>query len=176
MRPLSSAALLGTLAFGIPAQAALGTLRLALEPSLTMIQTPSRARTFGFGGGGAMEIGLGDELGATVFGNWQRFPDRSQDLNTTAYGATLLYRLDSWWVSPYAEVGAAQVTVTPGGRALPLTELVPILGLGFDVTPFDWLLWGVVMRYYPLFATDLLSAPAFATLHVRIGVVLDWSQ
>jgi hypothetical protein len=32
------------------------------------------------------------------------------------------------------------------------------------------------MRYYPLFATDLLSAPAFATLQLRIGVALDWGE
>ena len=176
LRPLPCLALLGTSAFAAPAQAGLGTVRLALEPSLAIIQTQSRPHTFGFGGGGSAEIGLGDELGVPVFGNWQTFPDRAPDLKTSAYGATLLYRLDTWKVTPYIELGGAQVTVTPERRVPPPSELVPVLGLGFDVTPFDWLLWGVVMRYYPLFATDLLSAPAFATLHVRIGVVLDWGQ
>jgi hypothetical protein len=167
---------LAALALATPARAELGSLRLALEPSMAEIQTPSRPISFGYGGGGSVEVGLGDALGATIFGNWQAFPNRGPELATSAMGATLLYRLDDWRVTPYIELGFARVTVTPNRGIPPPAELIPTLGLGFEVIQYDWLLWGAVMRYYPLFATDLLSAPAFATLHARIGVAFDWGE
>ena len=164
------------LAITTPAEAGLGSIRATLEPSMAEIQTPTRSLSFGYGAGGSFELGLSDQLGVTVFGNWQNFPKRSPELTSTSMGATLLYRLDAWRITPYVEAGMVRTAITPSRGTPPPAELVPTLGLGFEVIYFDWLLWGAVMRYYPLFSTDLLTAPAFATLHIRIGVALDWGK
>ncbi|MBI5510110.1 MAG: hypothetical protein HY903_15240 [Deltaproteobacteria bacterium] len=160
-----------------PAHAAgLGSLQLAIEPGVSGLAPPFERRAFGYGGGLQAELGLGEQLRATVFGNRQTFPTRKPGVAVDVLGATLCYRLDDFRIAPTLELGVANVSVSVNRHGVPATSTVSVVGAGFEVVHFDWLLWGVVMRYYPLFGTDLLQAPAYATLHGRIGLALDWGK
>ncbi len=149
---------------------ALGDFAASVEPSAVSLAIPMEDKSYGYGYGGSLDAGITQQLTVTAFARRDRFSRRDPGVGATSAGAALRYCLDVGEIEPYLELGVARVELKVDRRAALPAETHPVLGLGLQGVVSKRLLWGVVMRYYPLFDTDLLGAPAYASLQGRLGV------
>jgi opacity protein-like surface antigen len=171
---LQIAALVATLAAAAPLRAGPGAIRLTLEPGVGVLAPPEDEQTWGLMGGASLAVGITDQLWIQAHGDRKVFPGHEPALAATAVGATLTYNLDLLYVSPYIEAGGGWVRISRrDGIGASSDNLVPILGFGLEFTWWEWLLAGLGVRYYPVFETDLLESPAYATIHGRVGVIFS---
>jgi hypothetical protein len=167
-------ALVASLTLATPARAGLGALRLTVEPGVGALTPPRDGQTWGFCGGATFAVALTDQLWVQVHGDRKVFPGHEPALAASALGLTLTYNVDVLYVTPYLEAGGSWVWIArQDGIGAAANELVPVLGVGLDVTWWGWLLAGLGVRYYPVFESDLMNSPAYATLHLRAGVVFE---
>lgn len=151
-----------------PARAALDQAIIALEPGIALLRE-NPATSLGWMGAVSAAINVSDRLFLQVHADHKRFPIRDVGLEASVFAAEVVYALDIGSVTPFIEGGAAAVTLLAdnGGS---YASIVPVLGLGFNAELDDPLIWGVVVRYHPLFETALLSDPAYVTINARLGV------
>ncbi len=158
-------------AFGAPRE-----LRLTLEPGAAGLSLPQENRTWGWVGGASVGVGLTAQTWVMVYAGRAGFPGHDLTLTGTTAAVTLVYHLDVLDISPYLGIGLAWSAITTADGTVIQRETLATLEAGFDIAMpgvGDWLLWGVIVRYYPLFDSDLLGHPAYATVHGRIGVVFS---
>ena len=151
------------------AQAAFDQLTFVLEPGLAML-SDSGGRSVGGLGALSGAVNLGERLNLQLHVDHKRFPWRDVGLQTTAWGGEVVYNIDVGRVTPFVELGGAVVTILADDDASFGPSAVPMLGAGFDVAGENVFIWGFVVRYYPIFGTDLLSNPAFVTINAKLGV------
>lgn len=149
-------------------------LKLTLEPGLAGLSLPLEERAWGWVGGASLGFSLTSQIWIQVHASVAGFPRHDPALAGTTVATTLVYHLDVASISPYFGIGWAWSAIRTTDGQLLQTETLATLEAGFDVKAHDWLLWGVVIRYYPLFDSDLLGHPAYATVHGRIGAVFNF--
>ncbi len=170
---LALALALALAAWPTAANADLGDIRVTLEPGAAVLSQSFAEDAWGLLGAATVAVGVTEQLWLQVHIDQKSFSRHPPAFSATAVGGSLTYSLDVLNVSPFVEAGIARVVLAPERGPTFNPELVPMLGLGIDVLPFRWLLAGAVVRYYPVFETDLLGNPAYATLHLRLGVVVS---
>jgi len=166
--------LAASLALPAPGRAGPGAIRLTVEPGVGALAPPQDEQAWGFMGGASLAVGITDQLWIQGHADRKIFPGHEPALAATGLGLALTYNLDLLYVTPYLEAGGGWVRIARrDGVGSSSDNLVPILGFGLDVTWWGWLLAGLGVRYYPVFETDLLTSPAYATIHGRLGVIFE---
>jgi hypothetical protein len=144
------------------AEARRGDVLLAVEPGVASLASGAAQRSWGYLGGASLAIGLGDLIALEAQVDRKRF-DHAQVL---VFGGSLTYSLDRLPVVPVLGLGFGRTIVT--GRTEEQVDTVMHLSVGVDARLWRYLQVGAVLRYYPLFQTDLF-APAYTVLNARIG-------
>jgi hypothetical protein len=148
-----------------------GRLRLAIEAGAGAIKPPVEQRYWGGGGGLLVGLALSRQGWVQVHVARAAIRAREPRLDATLATASLVWGLDILAVNPYIGLGISITDVSTADWGT-LRYVTPSMELGVDVSAFDWLLYGIAVRYYPLFESDLLGSPAFATVNARIGVTI----
>lgn len=169
-----SALLVAAVASIAPAQAAaaLGSVQLTFEPGFATYRRdrPERSSTLGIGGRAA--VGLTDRFLLQVGWDEKHFGAEDPNVLATIRSVGGVLWLDTLPVRPFVELALAQVSLVPDVGDVYGPQIVPELGVGIDTMVTDWLASGVVIRYLPLFETELSAGPAYATISARLAIVL----
>jgi hypothetical protein len=163
---------LAAIATAVPARAEQFDLQLALEPGVASLKEQGATNWGLVGGGVSGAFFLNDRLSIIAVFDRQQFTSRDPQLAAQAIGGGGKFSLDISVVTPFLELGYANVYLRAanGGRYGPRWD--PFLGAGADVRFTRWLFGGLVFRYFAVGGTDLLTNPAYATISVRIGFVI----
>jgi hypothetical protein len=154
------------------AQAEQYDLQVVLEPGVSTLHESGVSNWGPLGGGVSAGFSLNDRLSLIALYDRSQYVDRDPSLSAQAIGAGGKFSLDLSVVTPFLELGYANVYLKAanGGRYGPHWD--PFLGAGADVRFTRWLFGGLVFRYFGVGGTDLLTDPAYATINARIGFVL----
>ncbi|MEK7703757.1 MAG: outer membrane beta-barrel protein [Myxococcota bacterium] len=149
-------------------------LRLGVEGGLATLADPAGGRNWGQFGALHAALGITDRLGLQVLNDHKRFAATSAPDRVDTLGLALVYNIDVARVTPFVELGMAQVRlrwITPAQETT-WSSTVASTGAGFDYAITQRLLLGAVVRYYALFDSALFDRPGYTTLQARLSVLL----
>ena len=155
---------------GLSARADPLELRLAIEPGFATLRPIGEPSTHGPLAGLSASIGVARQLWLEAYADTALMPGHHPALSVTTAGGSLRYDIDWSTVAPYVALGLSRVRIDAERGELPTPETVLAFAAGFDVVSFGWLLWGAVMRYYPILGTDLFGSPGYVTVNGRVGI------
>ncbi len=161
----------------MPSRAGAISARISVEPGAALLDANSESR-WGALGGAAVGVRITDLLWLEAWADAKHFRASAPVHRVATVAVLLAYAIDIGPVAPFAELGVArpELEVAPTSRRrepTTTTEIVPILGLGFDMAVFGALQLGAAVRYLPLFETSLLGSPAYTSLSGRLSLCLD---
>lgn len=155
------------------AHAAPGEIRLALEPGAATLRAGSK-RHYGGAGGASLSLGLTARARLALHADFKRLPNDGDRVEIGILGGSLVYCLDVLALTPFVELGVAQVHLRQPEERFP-REYDGLLGLGFDANLGEYAFWGLVIRYYGYFevpGSNYLSDAAYTTINARLGFVI----
>lgn len=120
--------------------------------------------------GASLGLGVSDLAWVQLLVDHAELGNDASPRRLTAFGGSLVYTIDIGTVTPFLEGGLGYVRLRGPGDFVDTAEIVPVLGLGFDVALGRHFRAGAAARYWPLLGTALLDNPAFSSLSLRVSI------